>query len=336
MHTVFITGCASGFGHRLAARLLAEGHRVVATDPSLAAWPDDLGAPHDRLQTYALDVRDATAVRRVAAAACAWSPVDVLVNNAGYAIFGTQEETDLEVVADLFDVNVLGAARVTQALLGSLRQHAGLVVQLSSVAGRTVFPESGFYAATKYALEAMSEALLQETATFGLRLRLIEPGSFNTRFLPTAVARSGSPPADSPYTERREVWNARKGEVLVPPQDPGAVVDAIMSQLDDPRPIARVPVGPDAVRLLGLKDALAPDVWSRFAADRNGLHGPHLPGEVLSIDETLALPPDSAELASTRQAAAHGHLVHWAHTESGRLALAHVAHRGAHPTDSGL
>ena len=102
--------------------------------------------------------------------------VDVLVNNAGYAVFATQEEADLEQIRDLFDVNVLGPARTTQAFLPSLRDRRGVVVQLSSVAGRMTFPESGFYAATKHALEAMSHALLCEAGPMGVRVRVIQPG----------------------------------------------------------------------------------------------------------------------------------------------------------------
>lgn len=330
MRTVFITGCATGFGNHLARRLLAQGHRVVATDPEVLGWPEQLGAPHPNLLVLPLDVRSVDSVMRAVREASAWHPVDALVNNAGYAVFGTQEETHLDAVREMFEVNVFGAARVTRALLPQLRAVGGTVVQLSSVAGRTVFPESGFYAASKYALEAMSEALFQETCTFGVKVRIIEPGSFATRFLERAAAASPVPPPDSAYAPLRPTWDARKQEVLEPPQDPEMVVDAIVAGLASDVPFARIPVGPDAECILAVRDALGPDNWSRFAADRVGLIGPHGEGQVLSADEVLALwsdpasdPPDpvAKRLRATVLAARHGHLQHWAGSPDGQRAL---------------
>lgn len=323
MPTAFITGCATGFGHLLAARLLASGWRVVATDPSTERWPAALGAPRDQLQIHAVDVRDGAAV---AAAAAAAGDVDLLVNNGGYALFATQEEGDPEAVRDLFDVNVLGVVRVTRALLPALRRTRGTVVQLSSVAGRTAFPESGFYAATKHAVEALSEALFQEVCTFGIRVRLVEPGSFETQFLATAAAASPEPPPGSPYAHLRGIWAARKDEVLEPPQDPRLVVEAILESLDDPVPFRRVVVGPDSERILALREALGPDAWARLGAVRNGLPGaPPQPGDVLSPDDVLQLAADDPRLEPTRHALRWGHLAHWGASELGRRALAHLS-----------
>jgi len=261
MLTAFITGCATGFGRRLADRLLAEGHRVVATDRDRSTL-EGLG-PSDRVLRCTLDVRDAAAVRDAVEKALAWGPVDVLVNNAGHAVFGTQEEVDLAAVQDLFDVNVYGPIRVTKALLPALRETRGTVVQLSSVAGRTVFPESGYYAATKFAVEALTEALSQETRSFGIRVRLIEPGSFATKFLPTAVEKSAPPAEDSPYAGVRAEWDAHKQAVLEEPQDPRLVVDAIVASLSDDAPFLRIPVGADAIRLLADREQIEPDSWKR-------------------------------------------------------------------------
>lgn len=311
MKTAFVTGCRSGFGRRLAQRLVEEGWTVHATDPTPPEdWEGGLPSGRGTVLAHRLDVRDPEQVR---AATAALGPVDLLVNNAGYAVFGTQEETDLDAVRELFEVNVLGLARITQAVLPSVREAQGTVVQLSSVAGRTVFPESGFYAATKYAVEAMSEALFQECATFGVKVRVIEPGSFDTNFLSTAESCSPEPPSDSPYEGLRELWMRRKVSVLEPPQDPAKVVDAILGSLDDPAPFLRVPVGPDAERILLVRDLLGPDGWSTFAAERNGL-----PPEV-------ARPSDiHTEAARERLKALDrwGHLDHWDDTEEGRAALA--------------
>jgi len=319
MPSAFITGCASGFGHGLAVRLLSEGWRVIASD---AETLDGVLPRSERLECHRLDVRDAS---QVTAAAEAVGEVDLLVNNAGYALFGTQEEVDVEAVRDLFDVNVLGPVRVTRALLPALRRSRGTIVQISSVAGRTAFPESGFYAATKHAVEALSESLFQEVCTFGVRVRVVEPGSFATRFLQRAAEVSPVPPASSPYAGLRDVWGDRKTEVLEPPQDPALVVDAIVASLADPAPFLRVVVGPDAQRVLALREGLGPDAWTRLAGDRNGLSRPHGPGEVLSPEEVLSLSSGDAALHPARLAAQHGHLAHWTATATGRAALAHLS-----------
>lgn len=330
MLTVFVTGCGSGFGHAIARRLLAEGHRVVATDPDVLGWPQALGDPHPRLLCLPLDLRDPDGVVRAVERALAWSPVDALVNNGGYAVFGTQEECGLDAVREMFEVNVFGTARVTRALLPTLRARAGTVVQISSISGRTVTPESGFYAASKYALEAMSEALFQETCTFGVRVRLVQPGNFATRFQERAAAASPPPPQDSPYDVLRPLWDERRDAVFEEPQDPELVAEAVSRALASDVPFVRIPVGADAERILGLRDALAPDVWSRFAADRVGFAAPHRPGEVLGADEVLARwdrpeldPPAhvAEDLRPTATAARHGHLGHWTASLEGQRAL---------------
>ena len=311
--TAFVTGCATGFGHRLVHRLVAAGWVVHASEPRRPeAWERTLPKGPGKVIVHLMDVRNADQVR---AATEKLGPVDLLVNNAGYAIFGTQEETDIDAVEELFAVNVIGLARVTQAVLPRVREARGTVVQLSSVAGRTVFPESGFYAATKYAVEAMSEALFQECATFGVKVRLIQPGSFDTRFLDTASERSPTPPPDSPYAELRALWMKRKTSVLEPPQDPDRVVDAILASIDAPEPFLRVPVGPDAERILLVRDLLGADDWSTLAAERNGL----LPAEVAPVADVARLSPHARErlLALDRL----GHLDHWADDEAGRAAL---------------
>lgn len=320
MYTAFITGCAVGFGARLARRLHTDGHRVFATDPHTQGLEGRLGGPSERLHVLELDVRDPASVSAATRAALAVAPVDLLVNNAGYALFGTVEEADLDAVRDQFEVNLFGAARVTQALLPSLRATGGAVVQLSSVAGRTVFPESGYYAATKYALEALSEALFQETCTFGVRTRLIEPGAFATQFYERAAEVSGAPPEGSAYAHLRAAWGARKEEVLEPPQDPDLVIQAVLDALVDPAPFLRVAVGADAKRILEVRDGLGPDRWSRLAADRAGLRAPHGPGEVPYPGDLAAA--DDAACAAAELAARHRHLEHWRQDATGREALA--------------
>ncbi len=325
MPTAFVTGCASGFGHALTAELLAAGWRVVATDPSVEDWPARLGAPRPELTVLALDVRDERAVR---AAAAAVSHVDLLVNNAGVAAFGPQEELDLERVREMFEINVLGPARVTQALLPALRRARGMLVQISSVAGKVAFAGSGFYAATKHALEAMTEALVQETAPFGIRIRLVQPGSFATRLQERAAEVSPPPGPTSPYAELSTMWEARLADVLDAPQDPRRVAQAILRSWDDPAPFARIVVGADAARILALREALGPDAWARLIADRHGLaDAPHGPGDVPGPAELLALGNHDAQWSVAEAAWAAGYLDHWRDDPVGQEALARLARR---------
>jgi NAD(P)-dependent dehydrogenase (short-subunit alcohol dehydrogenase family) len=326
MPTAFVTGASSGFGFHLSRRLLGLGWKVVATDADPAGMAG-ISPGDPALLQLKMDVRSDHDVRLAVAEALAWSPVDALVNNAGYAFFGPIEEGDLRSFQDLLEVNVVGVARVTQALLPALRERGGTVVMLSSVAGRTVFPESGFYAATKHAVEALSEALFQETCTFGVKVRVIEPGSFDTGFLKRAAEASKPRLPTSPYASLFPLWDARKWTILEKPQDPILVAEAIAASLADPSPFKRFPVGPDARRLLGLRDAIAPDAWALLAGERNGLAAPaREPGQVLSPSEVLELlagPPAEAlpRLEATLAAMHHGHLDHWDDDERGRHAL---------------
>jgi len=261
--TAFVSGCESGFGLAIARRLLSLGHRVVATAPEPGEWMDRLGSPGPAFLPLLLDVRDDVAVRDAVSKALTWGPIDLLVNNAGKGYFATQEEGDPDAFRDLLDVNVVGPARLTRLLLFSLRERKGAIVQISSVAGQAVFPESGFYAATKHALEAMSEALAQEVGPFGVRVRVIQPGQFATRFQESATAISPSPGEDSPYASLRTGWQTLRLEVLESPQDPELVADAVLASLADPAPYLWLPVGADAEQILARRRALGTAAWGR-------------------------------------------------------------------------
>jgi NAD(P)-dependent dehydrogenase (short-subunit alcohol dehydrogenase family) len=269
MSTAFVTGAAHGIGQLLVRRLLGLGWNVGAVDVDQAGLREL--PEHRNLRTRVADVRDGEAIAMAARDVLAWSPVDVVVNNAGIAVFATQEEADPAAIADLFDVNVLGPMRVTRALLPSVRARKGTIVQISSIAGQIVFAESGFYAASKHALEAMSEALYQEVAADGVRVRLIEPGSIATGFQVAAAAISAPAPSGSPYASRRPGWDAQRNALLDAPQDPDLVVTAILASLSDPRGFLRVPVGADAERLIALRASMSRDEWVRRQVEPDGL-----------------------------------------------------------------
>lgn len=322
----FVTGAGSGFGRAIARRMLREGWTVVATDVSvadLAGLSDGVPDGEARLTLLALDLRDPGTIEAAARIAIEAGPIDVLVNNAGYAVFGTAEDADLAAIASLFDANVMGTARVTRALLPALRAARGSVVQISSIAGRMVFPESGFYAATKFALEAMSEALVVENTAFGLRVIVIEPGAFDTGFAARATRASRPRPADGANAERYPLWDARKMAVLSPPQDPDVVASAVWAALAGGPRFQRVRVGEDSERILNLRDTLGPDGWVRFMVARVG--GPAEESPVATPAAVLAASDDALRserpFVLARAARDAGMLDDWTESESGRLAL---------------
>lgn len=301
MSTCLVTGAASGIGRALATRLFEAGHTVHATDIE----PAGLAELPDGIATHRVDVRSDADVARLFAET---GPVELLVNNAGIGAWGTQEEADLDAVRDMFEVNVFGVARVTQAYLPGIRAKRGVVVQISSISARIVFPSSGFYAASKHALEGMTEALYQEVAPDGVRVRVIEPGSIESGFQAAAAGRTHSP-ATSHYNERHATWNARREALLASPQSPERVADVVIDSLADPRGFLRLAVGADAERLLAMRDQLSQDEWVRLMAERNGA--------LQGLDSPIADPSDpnrvtdARRLANTYTALMLGHLDHW-------------------------
>jgi NAD(P)-dependent dehydrogenase (short-subunit alcohol dehydrogenase family) len=183
MLTWLITGCSSGFGRALATVALAGGHRVgvTARDPADVA---DIVAPYDPARALALrlDVTDPKQVTSaVRGAHDHFGSIDVLVNNAGISYFGGVEESDEADVRRLFEINFFGLMRMTTAVLPHMReQRAGTIVNMASIAGLNGFASVGYYSASKFAVEGISEALAQEVRPFGIRVLLVEPSGFRT------------------------------------------------------------------------------------------------------------------------------------------------------------
>lgn len=185
MTVYFITGASRGFGIEIAREALSRGDSVVATARDPRGIAEALPGHDDRLLTVALDVGDPGQITAaVQAAVKRFGRIDVLVNNAGRGLVGAVEEAGDAEVRAVFEVNVFGLLAVTRAVLPQMRaQKSGLVVNLSSVGGFVAWPGWGVYAATKFAVEALSEAMTHELAPLGIRSVAIEPGPFRTNFL---------------------------------------------------------------------------------------------------------------------------------------------------------
>jgi short-subunit dehydrogenase len=189
--SVLITGCSSGIGQAAALALHEAGRTVVAT----ARNPASLSGLADRgLRTLALDVTDEASMR---AAVDAAGPIDVLVNNAGYGLYGTVEQLPMAEIRRQFETNFFGLVRLTQLVLPGMRAAGGgRILNVSSMGGRATLPGGAFYHASKYAVEALSDALRMEVARFGIDVVLIEPGPVRTPWNDVAagsVAASAAP-----------------------------------------------------------------------------------------------------------------------------------------------
>src|SRR5215207_3089566 len=194
MASVLITGCSTGIG-RATAKRLAAGDRIVYATARRVETLAELEAAG--CQTLALDVTDETSMQ--AAVDAVEGGVGVLINNAGYSQSGALETLPMDSVRRQFETNVFGLLRMCQLVLPGMRAAgAGTIVNVSSMGGRLTFPGGGAYHATKYAVEAMSDALRMEVARFGIDVVCVEPGLIRTEFGSTAASSVGD---GGPYAE---------------------------------------------------------------------------------------------------------------------------------------
>ncbi|MEU6733766.1 oxidoreductase [Streptomyces physcomitrii] len=254
---VLITGCSSGIGESTARAFLAAGHPVYAT----ARRPETLDALEKAgARVLALDVTEERSMAAaVAEVEAEHGAVGVLVNNAGYGEYGPVEEVPLERVRRQFETNVFGAVRMAQLVLpGMRREGGGSIVTIGSMGGRFTFPAGGFYHASKYALESLTDALRFETAPFGVRVSLIEPGLIRTGFGGTAAGTLASDPgrATGPYAALNRAADKAMTEGYANrtlTAGPEAVARAVVKAATSARPRHRYVITPAARALIHLR-----------------------------------------------------------------------------------
>ncbi|MFD4943480.1 SDR family oxidoreductase [Streptomyces sp. NPDC058239] len=256
----FITGTSRGFGRAFAESALERGDKVAATARNVAAL-DDLVAKYgdDAVLPLALDVTDKAAVAAaVAAASEKFGRLDVVVNNAGYGLFGMVEEVTEQQLRDQMETNLFGAFWVTQAVLPIMRaQGSGRIVQISSVGGVAAFPSLGAYHASKWALEGFSEALAQEVVGEGIKVTIVEPGGFTTDWAGSSAMRAEPNPA---YDQIREAIAARLGDARYgDPADAGA---ALLQIVDAENPPLRVLFGTEPIEIIKPVYAQRLETWA--------------------------------------------------------------------------
>jgi NADP-dependent 3-hydroxy acid dehydrogenase YdfG len=262
---VLITGCSSGIGHVTAEFLASQGWNVYASARRLESIAD---LQARGCKTLALDVTDeasmSAAVKQVTEAEGA---IGVLINNAGYSQSGAVETVPVDAVRRQFETNVFGLLRICQLALPGMRDQGwGKVVNIGSMGGKLTFPGGGIYHSTKYALEALSDALRFEVRGFGVDVILIEPGLITTGFGDVASGSVSAAPDEGPYARfNRHVAKltaeAYKGPMIKLGGGPEAVASTIAKALAAKRPKARYPVTASAHLLINQR-RLTPDrIW---------------------------------------------------------------------------
>ena len=239
---VLITGCSTGIGRDLATRLTQAGYAVVATARNAETLEDVPAA-----LKLSLDVTQPDSVNdAVARTLQQFGGIDVLVNNAGYALRGALEEVPDAPIQQMFDVNVFGALRMIRAVVPHMRKQGnGRIINISSIAGKLSTPANGIYSASKFALEALSDSLRLELMPFGIQVIVIEPGAIKTNFDETAQSHAQgvlSNP-DSPY--RPLYQKSDEFAASMRGQEPGAeaVSQVVQQAIEAPKPKARYLAG---------------------------------------------------------------------------------------------
>ncbi|MCA2979929.1 MAG: SDR family NAD(P)-dependent oxidoreductase [Myxococcaceae bacterium] len=259
----FITGASRGLGRAIADEALRRGHRVAVTARDVAALTGFV--PADRVLALALDVRDRDAVfRAVDAAAAHLGGLDVVVNNAGYGLFGPLESIVEAELDEQVDTNVYGPLRVCQAAVPHLRRGGGgRILQMSSIAGFVGSPGSGPYNLSKFALEGLSEAIAQELAPENVFVSLVEPGGFRTDFAEARSVRFSSGGTPEQLAAVRQRLASFSGRQMGDPKEAARVI-VDCAALDDPP--FRLILGEDAAQRFQTKVDFLQDELEAFAA----------------------------------------------------------------------
>ena len=262
---ILVTGCSSGIGAATADLLVKAGHTVYATARRTETLRELSAAG---AQVLALDVTsEDSMLAAVSAVEAEHGRVGVLVNNAGYGEYGTIEETDLDSVRTMFETNVFGLSRMTQLVLPAMRAaQAGRIVNIGSMGGRFTWPVGGYYHATKYAVEAISDALRNEVRPFGIHVSLVEPGLIRTRFGETVLRSEAAAGKDddSPYAallaSSADATTSGYGNPRLA-AGPEAVARAVLKAVESDSPRSRYVVTPAARALIAARTLGGDRLW---------------------------------------------------------------------------
>lgn len=267
--TWLITGCSSGFGRSIAEAVLQHGWNAVITARNVESVRCFEAQFPSHALALPLDVTDPAAIKTaVEAAHQRFGTIDVLVNNAGYGYRAAVEEGVKEDVDRLFATNFFGPVALIQAVLPLMRmRHSGTIINFSSVAALRTFPGSGYYGASKCALEGMSDALSKEVAPLGIHVMVVEPGAFRTDFSGRSLTQAAAAISDYAETSgRRRIEHDHTHGTQ--PGDPSKGAEQIIRAIETEHPPFRLLLGSDAVELAEtvLREQMAElDHWRTFS-----------------------------------------------------------------------
>ena len=266
----FVTGASSGLGRAVSEAVLERGDRLVVTARDVGSIGTIVESAPDQAHALELDVTDADAARAaVDETVERFGQLDVVVNNAGYGHIGAIEEATDEELRQQFEVNLFGVINVTRAALPRMRkQRSGHLVQMSSLNGIEGLAGGGYYAASKFAVEGLSESLADEVAHLGIKVTLVEPGPHRTRFLNDRSPDDGEPISDyaDSVGKTRDVLRDLDGNQ---PGDPARAARAIIEAVEADDPPRRLPLGQMAVDSIRTKLSAQLDEleqWSELSA----------------------------------------------------------------------
>jgi NADP-dependent 3-hydroxy acid dehydrogenase YdfG len=274
---ILISGCSSGIGAATAAALVGAGHTVYATARKTESLADLVALGCHPL---ALDVTsEDSMIAAVNTVEAEHGRVGTLINNAGFGEYGPIEETDLDRVRAMFETNVFGLARLTQLVLPAMRRsRSGRIVNIGSMGGRITFPVGGFYHATKYAVEAISDALRVEVKPFGIAVILVEPGlirsNFESRVNESLEVGTHPPGEDTAYVDllaasEKSTTGAYANDFMA--TGPESVAAVIVKALESPRPRSRYVVTSAAKAMINLRRFGGDRVWDAAMRRQFGL-----------------------------------------------------------------
>jgi NAD(P)-dependent dehydrogenase (short-subunit alcohol dehydrogenase family) len=241
--TIFITGASRGFGKLWAEALLQRGDKVVATARDLSTLDDLVTKYGDNILPLQLDVNNRTAgIAAINKAKEHFGSIDILINNAGYGLFGSIEETTEQEAREQMETNFFGLLWLTQAVLPVMREQGhGHIIQVSSVLGLVTLPVLGLYNASKFAVEGLSETLAAEVKGFGINVTLIEPNGFATDWSGASSAHTAEMPE---YDGLRAAFQAGLTDEIF--GVPEATTPAVLQLIDSENPPLRLFLGNQA------------------------------------------------------------------------------------------
>lgn len=269
--TIVITGCSSGFGLTLLDNLLKEGHRIFAICRNLETRLDLLKEQctqyPDQLSLVSADLSSIEQLNSaIETIKSNTDSLDVLVNNAGYGLFGALEDLTPEQLSTQLQVNALAPALLTRGLLPLLRKSQGKIINVSSIMGQISYPLSAAYSASKFALEGLSEALYFELQPHNVNVTLVEPGGYRTNFTSNLQWGVNSFNLESPYYKQSQAFNTMMKKLTARKKAPNPAAVAILIQklIHEKNPPLRVRSGTDAKSIYILKRSLPSRIFNGF------------------------------------------------------------------------